>query len=98
MNATNYLQDTNFNYDSTSVLGAWQNLQIILGQQVKRYIQSVNSKNRDDNKNVSISNINGLLSFLEGTINNSFGVFLNQKISISKLETQKNPTQDSKEC
>lgn len=87
MNTVNYPQDTSVNPQASPILGAWQNLQIILGQQILRYIQSVNTKNSDNGCGVSISDISGLLTFLENTINNSFSVFLKQTISISKLKT-----------
>ena len=83
-------QDTSVNQSVSSVLGAWQNLQIILGQQVQRYIQSVNTKNSNNRRGVSISDINGLLAFLEETINNTLSASLKQQISISKLKTKAN--------
>lgn len=95
MNDNQYPQDTNVNPKVSSILGTWQNLQIILGQQVQRYIQSVNTKNQNNRRGVSISDINGLLSFLESTINNTLSVTLNQKISISKLKTQQNTMNES---
>ena len=88
MNNNKYPQDTSVSPSVSSILGAWQNLQIILGQQVQRYIQSVNTKNKNNKRGVSISEINGLLSFLENTINNTFSVSLGQEITISKLKTQ----------
>ena len=98
MNDNQYPQDTSVNPKASSVLGTWQNLQIILGQQVQRYIQSVNTKNQNNRRGVSISDINGLLSFLENTINNTLSVTLNQKISISKLKTQQNTMNESNNC
>lgn len=95
MNDKEYPQDTSVNPKVSSILGTWQNLQIILGQQVQRYIQSVNTKNQNNRRGVSISDINGLLSFLESTINNTLSVTLNQKISISKLKTQQNTMNES---
>ena len=95
MNDNQYPQDTSVNPKVSSILGTWQNLQIILGQQVQRYIQSVNTKNQNNRRGVSISDINGLLSFLESTINNTFSVTLNQKISISKLKTQQKTMNES---
>lgn len=97
MNNNQYPQDTSVNPSVSSTLGAWQNLQIILGQQVWRYIQSVNTKNKNNRRGVSISDINGLLSFLENTINNTFSVSLGQKITISKLKTQQNTVQEAKD-
>ena len=85
-----YPKDTSVNPSISAVLGAWQNLQIILGQQVQRYIQSVNIKNKNNKRGVSISDINGLLTFLENTINNTLSVSLKQSISISKLRTGQN--------
>lgn len=96
MNNNQYPQDTSVNPKVSSILGTWQNLQIILGQQVQRYIQSVNTKNQNNRRGVSISDINGLLSFLESTINNTLSVTLNQKIRISKLKTQQNTMNESK--
>ncbi len=83
-------QDTSVNQSVSSVLGAWQNLQIIFGQQVQRYIQHVNTTNSNKRRGVSISDINGLLAFLEKTINNTLSVSLKQQISISKLKTNTN--------
>lgn len=88
MDNIQYPQDTSVDQSLSSVLGVWQNMQIILGQQIQRYIQSVNTKNKNKGQGVSISDINGLLDFLESTINNTLSVSLNQTISISKLKTQ----------
>lgn len=90
MDNIQYPQDTSVDQSLSSVLGVWQNMQIILGQQIQRYIQSVNTKNKNKGRGVSISDINGLLDFLESTINNTLSVSLNQTISISKLRTQQN--------
>ena len=83
-------QGTSVNQSVSSVLGAWQNLQIIFGQQVQRYIQYVNTTNSNKRRGVSISDINGLLAFLEKTINNTLSVSLKQQILISKLKTNTN--------
>jgi len=80
-------QDTSVNASVSSVLGVWQNLQIILGQQASRYIQAINEEIRAKRRKVSISDINGLLSFLENSINNTLSVSLKQQITITKLNT-----------
>lgn len=87
MEGIQYTPDTSLDPTASAALGVWQNLQVILGQQVQRYIQAINTKNKNGKRGVSISDINGLLSFLEETINNTLSVSLKQKISISKLRT-----------
>lgn len=94
MNEKQNIQDTNVNTVVSPILGAWQNLQIILGQQASRYIQAINEQNRNNGRSVSINDINGLLSFLENTINNTLSVTLKQKITITKLKTTQNNETD----
>jgi hypothetical protein len=86
------IQDTSENTSVSGTLGVWQNLQIILCQQAKRYMNAINQQNKNKGRSVSVSDINGLLSFLENTINNTLSVALKQQITISKLKTNLDST------
>ena len=85
----NNQQEQNIGIDATLSYesGAWNDFKMLFQQQVPRYIASVEQKGGSR----TIGDINGLLSFLETSINNILGVFLKQQISISKLKKVTTP-------
>ena len=67
--------------------GASNNSKVIFQQQVPQYFISL----EQGGGSRTIKDINGLLSFLESTINNSLNTFIKQSISISKLNKIEEP-------
>ena len=79
--------DTSIDPTKSYENGAWNNLKLIFQQQVPQYFISV----EQGGGSRTIKDINGLLSFLESTINNSLNTFIKQSISISKLNKIEEP-------
>ena len=85
-NQNNY-QDTSIDSTRSYETGVWNNLKIIFQQQVPNYIASV----EQGGGSRTIKDLNGLLSFIESSINNSLNTYLKQKITISKLKNLTEP-------
>lgn len=62
----------------------WNNLKIIFKQQIILYMNAIEQNGKDK----TITDLNGLFSFMEDTINNTLDTFLKQKITISKLKNE----------
>lgn len=85
-NQNNY-QDTSIDPTRLYETGVWNNLKIIFQQQVPNYIASV----EQGGGSRTIKDLNGLLSFIESSINNSLNTYLKQKITITKLKNLTEP-------
>ena len=81
--------EQNIGFDSTQSYenGAWDNIKLSFQQQIPRYFSLIESQGGSR----TIKDINGLLSFIENTMNNILNIYIKQNITISKLSPIHSP-------